>query len=94
MIWFLIAEALRSIRSSLWLLYTKQQPMPKPYNAQLPILSDCMGKMKLGKALSRQSRVLSSEKKKILCITASPSTTMILIIARQQVLNGNLLEKE
>lgn len=60
--------------------------MPKTYNAQLPVLSDWMGKMKLGKALSRQSWVLRREKKKTLRITASPSTAMVLIIARQQAL--------
>lgn len=68
--------------------------MPKPYNAQLLVLSDWMGKMKQGKALSRQSRVLHRETKNILCITASPSTAMIFIIARQQVLDAYLLDIE
>lgn len=53
-----------------------------------------MGKMKQGKALSRQSRVLHRETKNILCITASPSTAMIFIIARQQVLVGNWINKQ
>ena len=68
--------------------------MPKPYNAQLLVLSDWMGTMKQGKALSRQNRVLHRETKNILCVTASSSTAKMFVIARQQVLDAYLLKIE
>lgn len=63
--------------------------MPNPYNAQLPILSDWMGKMKLGKALSKPKLDTAQREKE-----ASPSNAMILITAKQEVLDAYLFELE
>lgn len=43
-------------------LYTKQYPVPKPYNAQLPVLSDWMARRNLGNVLRRKSCVQCREK--------------------------------